>query len=78
MKNYEMVIYPVFSERRLSRLRRDLALLHESDGAVVCTMNTEFLLKNGIDFGTNIVFFEAQSEEYDCVYLDNVMGGRMS
>lgn len=78
MKNYEMVIYPVFSERRLSRLRRDLALLHDSDGAVVCTMNTEFLLKNGIDFGTNIVFFEAQSEEYDCVYLDNVMGGRMA
>ncbi len=78
MMNYEMVIYPVFSDRRLNRLKKDSSLLEDSDGAVICTMNTGFLSKNYINFGNNIVLFEAQSEEFDCVYLDNIMGGRMA
>jgi len=78
MMNYEMVIYPVFSDRRLNRLKKDSLLLKDSDGAVICTMNTGFLSKNYINFGNNIVLFEAQSEEFDCVYLDNIMGGRMA
>jgi len=46
--------------------------------AVICTMNTGFLAKNNINFGNNVVLFEAQSEEFDCVYLDNIMGGKMA
>jgi LacI family transcriptional regulator len=56
----------------------DSSLLEGSDGAVICTMNTEFLSRNYIDFGSNIVFFEAHSEDSDCVYLDNNMGGKMA
>ncbi|HCO69253.1 MAG TPA: LacI family transcriptional regulator [Mesotoga infera] len=78
MMNYEMVIYPVFSDRRLNRLKKDSSLLEDSDGAVICTMNTGFLAKNNINFGNNVVLFEAQSEEFDCVYLDNIMGGKMA
>ena len=32
--NYEMVIYPLFSGRRLERLHNDTTLLRDSDGAV--------------------------------------------
>jgi len=74
--NYEMVIYPLFSGRRLERLHNDTTLLRDSDGAVFCTMNMEFLLKRKIDFGKNIVLLESQSEDYDCVYLDNFLGGK--
>ncbi|MGC9321175.1 MAG: LacI family DNA-binding transcriptional regulator [Kosmotogaceae bacterium] len=78
MMNYEMVIYPVFSDRRLNRLKKDSSLLEDSEGAVICTMNTGLLAENNIDFGNNVVLFEAQSEEFDCVYLDNIMGGKMA
>jgi LacI family transcriptional regulator len=76
--NYEMVIYPVFSDKRLKKLRSDPSLIQNIDGAVICTMNIEFLSRKYIDFGTNVVLFESQSDEFDCVYLDNVLGGRMA
>jgi LacI family transcriptional regulator len=77
-QNYEMVIYPMFSGKRLERLYNDNSLLRDSDGAVTFTMNMDFLLKSRIDFGRNLVLFESQSDDYDCVYLDNVLGGRLA
>ncbi|CEP78868.1 MAG: LacI family DNA-binding transcriptional regulator [Defluviitoga tunisiensis] len=77
--NYESSIFPLLSEYRLKKFMEKSSILYHSDGILMSSLPVKKLFKDGIvPTEKPVVLIDMESNNYDCVYIDNNQIGRIA
>ncbi|HCI29214.1 MAG TPA: LacI family transcriptional regulator [Fervidobacterium sp.] len=77
--NYECSIFPLLSEYRLKKFLEKSSLLYHSDGILMSSLPVHKLFKDGsVPTDKPVVLIDMESEQYDCVYIDNKQIGKIA
>lgn len=76
---YDVAIFPLLDRSRLERYLGSHTLAYQADGLVMATYNlTALLSERRLRTQQPTVLVDAHSDNVDCVYMDNVAGGRLA
>lgn len=76
-QNYQSIIYPLISKKRYDALINNPSFAQEVEGVVIMTI-TPNVFDDGIKIKVPVVLIEELRENYSCVYLNNLKGGRIA
>mgnify|MGYP000462786101 CR=1 FL=1 len=74
--DYETVVYPLISDRRLNKLMGDSVLIKEVDAIVMTTIPVNKVFQKKFNPLKPVVLIECEDERFDSLNLDNKLGGR--
>ena len=76
-EDYQSIIYPLISQKRYDALINNPSFAQEVEGVVIMTI-TPSIFNDGIRIKVPVVLIEEFKENYSCVYLNNLNGGRIA
>jgi LacI family transcriptional regulator len=76
--NYESVLYPLISEKRLAKLKEDKSLINESDAVIMCTLSLSKTFGLTPRLKKPLILMENRHKNFDSVYVDNFYGGQLA
>lgn len=74
-KDYQTIIYPLISMKRLEQIQKSKIMTYEADGLVLCTTKLGKILADSKGLKVPLVLVEGQDRNHDSIYLDNFLGG---
>lgn len=74
-KDYQTIIYPLISMKRLEQIKNSKIMSYEADGLVLCTTTLGKILADTSELKIPLVLVEGQDRNHDSIYLDNFLGG---
>ncbi len=73
---YDVALFPLLDRARLERYLGSHTLAYQADGLVMVTYNlTQMMLGNRLQPKQPLVLVDAKTEDIDCAYMDNHLGG---
>lgn len=77
--DYDAGVYPLLSERRLTRYQNPSALPYQTDGLILASLDPEQLYDNLLTIqGLPTVVLEVHSRHFDSVTLNNALAGKLA
>jgi len=76
-EDYQSIIYPLISKNRYEALINNPSFAQDVEGVVIMTI-TPSVFDDGIRVKVPVVLIEEFRENYSCVYLNNLNGGRIA
>ena len=78
-QRYDLALFPLLSKKRLEHFLNSSALAYHTDGLIVASYDLAERFPGGrLPTDRPVVMVDALSREYDSVFLDNELGGRMA
>lgn len=73
---YDLALFPLLSRERLKRFSNPQSAAYQNDGFLFVTLNPErFHQINPFPHSKPVVLADGHSDKFDCVYVDNRLGG---
>ncbi|AFV75646.1 substrate-binding domain-containing protein [Thermus oshimai] len=78
-KRYDLALFPILSLARLERYLESTTLAYLTDGLILASYDLSERFEGGrLPTDRPVVLVDAKNPQYDSVYLDNRLGGRMA
>ncbi|HOO32904.1 MAG TPA: LacI family DNA-binding transcriptional regulator [Thermotogota bacterium] len=77
--DYDSVLFPMLSQSRLKRFSDPFHFLYHTDGLIISSLSLKSLFgKTSIPVEKPVVVLDTYERDYDCVYVDNYIGGQLA